>query len=141
MSCTADHVDNEQLARAHNVESWAIRHGYAFHYNVINPEDYAGEVGQLGPSSHSDVVRGYGRSAVCQVQMRCKMRQRSGQATHVPVHAHVRASCPRIMHLRQARTMTLRRAELLGLRDLLPSVRLAGGGVLPRRPTSSPSVG
>ena len=46
MSCTADHVDNEQLARAHNLESWAIRHGYAFHYNVMNPDDYAGEVGQ-----------------------------------------------------------------------------------------------
>ncbi len=45
MSCTADHVDNEQLARAHNLESWAIRHGYAFHYNVMNPDDYAGEVG------------------------------------------------------------------------------------------------
>ena len=41
MSSTADYVNDEQLARAHNIESWAIRHGYSFHYNVINPDDYA----------------------------------------------------------------------------------------------------
>ncbi len=59
MSCTADHVDNEQLARAHNLESWAIRHGYAFHYNVMNPDDYAGEVGPggLGLASRSQILR------------------------------------------------------------------------------------
>ena len=64
MSCTADHVDNEQLARAHNVESWAIRHGYAFHYNVINPDDYPVEVSlRAGPAVPLHSTSAYVQSA------------------------------------------------------------------------------
>ena len=40
MTTTKDYVNPDRLARAHNVESWAIRHGYLFYNNVIETQDY-----------------------------------------------------------------------------------------------------
>ncbi len=40
MTTTKDYVNPDRLARVHNVESWAIRHGYLFYNNVIETQDY-----------------------------------------------------------------------------------------------------
>ena len=47
MSTTTDYMTPDRLARAHNIESWAIRHGYLFYNNVMNPQDFASVSGVL----------------------------------------------------------------------------------------------
>jgi hypothetical protein len=55
MSTTTDYVSPDRLAAAHNVESWAIRHGYLFYNNVMNPQDFASVSGvRLIPAWRSD---------------------------------------------------------------------------------------
>ncbi len=58
MTTTKDYVNPDRLARVHNVESWAIRHGYLFYNNVIETQDYR-SVGDLEPLLTSLTLAGF----------------------------------------------------------------------------------